>query len=236
MRLALMQPYFFPYIGYFSIVQQVDKYVVLDTVQYIEHGWMDRNRVLKPDNGWQYIHLPTKKHSSTAGISEVEINNSIKWKTKILGQLQHYKKKAPHYKQTVELLSRLFEEEYSTVCQFNVALLKEICIYLQIGTPIELLSAGGIHYEKSQEADEWGLNVCKAVSGVTEYWNAPGGKSFFNQEKYEKAGIKLCFQKMDLKEYPQKGNPFEAGLSIIDVMMFNSVQEIQDAMNQYTLV
>lgn len=236
MRLALMQPYFFPYIGYFSIVRQVDRYIVLDTVQYIEHGWMDRNRILKSDQGWQYIHLPTLKHSSTAGIREVRINNNQKWKAKILGQLQHYKKKAPYYQQTIDLLQNLFEDDYTTVCDFNVALLKEVCAYLRINTPIELLSEGKIHYEKPQQADEWGLNVCKAIPGVTEYWNAPGGKSFFHEEKYQKAGVKLCFQKMDLQEYPQKGNPFEPGLSILDVMMFNSVEEIQNMMDAYTLI
>ena len=214
MRLALMQPYFFPYIGYFSIVRQVDRYIVLDTVQYIEHGWMDRNRILKSDQGWQYIHLPTLKHSSTAGIREVRINNNQKWKAKILGQLQHYKKKAPYYQQTIDLLQNLFADDYTTVCDFNVALLKEVCAYLRINTPIELLSEGKIHYEKPQQADE----------------------SFFHEEKYQKAGVKLCFQKMDLQEYPQKGNPFEPGLSILDVMMFNSVEEIQNMMDAYTLI
>ena len=90
--------------------------------------------------------------------------------------------------------------------------------------------------EQPHTADEWGLNVCRAVPGVTEYWNAPGGASFYDRKKYQAAGIEIKFQKMILDEYPQKGNPFEPGLSIVDVMMFNSVEKIQQMMEHYEFV
>lgn len=236
MRLALMQPYFFPYIGYFSLIKQVDLYVVFDTVQYISRGWMDRNRILKPGGGWQYFSVPTQKHHQTAPMREVKIAAQIDWQNRILGQLEHYKKSAPYYAQVIGLLKELFEEKNETVCDLNIALLHKICSYLSIETKVSLLSEMNLTMEKPGAPDEWGLNVCKAVSGTTEYWNAPGGASFYDREKYEHAGIQIKFPRMILEEYPQKGGPFEPGLSILDVMMFNSVEKINEMMEKYEIL
>lgn len=93
-----------------------------------------------------------------------------------------------------------------------------------------------LSYETPQAPDEWGLNVCRTLPGITEYWNAPGGAAFYERQKYYDAGFEIKFQKMILEEYPQKGDPFEPGLSIIDVMMFNSVERIQKMMDHYELI
>lgn len=236
MKLALMQPYFFPYIGYFSIVKQVDRYIVLDTVQYIEHGWIDRNRILKPNGGWQYFGVPTEKHHYTDLIYTVKLGSRVDWSKRILGQLEHYKKKAPYYNVVIDILNDIFSKNNETVCGLNVTLLKEINNYLGINTPVDILSEMDLEIEEPIEPDEWGLNVCKAIGGVTEYWNAPGGASFYNRSKYEAAGIKINFQKMSLDEYPQKGNTFEPGLSILDVMMFNGVGKINEMMDKFELI
>ncbi len=95
MRLGIMQPYFFPYIGYFDLIHQSDRWVVFDTVQFIRHGWVNRNRILHPYDGWQYIALPTRKHAQKTDIKDVLIADREQAFNKILGQLQHYKKKAP---------------------------------------------------------------------------------------------------------------------------------------------
>ena len=97
MKLGIMQPYFFPYIGYFSLIKHTDDFILLDTVQFIRHGWIERNRILKPSDGWQYIMVPLKKHSRETLIKNIEINNEQQWKEKILAQLQHYKKQAPYF-------------------------------------------------------------------------------------------------------------------------------------------
>jgi hypothetical protein len=95
MRIAIMQPYFFPYLGYYSLIKESDKFILFDTVQYIRHGWITRNRVLKPIEGWQYIFVPLEKHGITTIINQVRIKNSENWKDKIIRQLEHYKKKHP---------------------------------------------------------------------------------------------------------------------------------------------
>ena len=111
-----------------------------------------------------------------------------------------------------------------------------MCAYLEISTPIQVLSEMNLQYDIPHSADEWGLNVCKAIPGVTEYWNAPGGKAFFSEQKYKSAGIQLCFQKMNAISYRQKQKEFEPNLSILDLMMFNSVEAIQQMMHNFILL
>ena len=101
MKLALMQPYFFPYLGYFDIINSVDKWVVFDNAQYIRRGWIHRNRILHPRKGWQYIVVPIKKHSHKTVIKDIMIDNEQNWKRKIIRKLQHYKKKAPYFDETI---------------------------------------------------------------------------------------------------------------------------------------
>ena len=236
MKLAIMQPYFLPYLGYFSLIKHTDEFILFDTVQFIRHGWIERNRILKPSNGWQYIMVPLKKHSRETIIKDIEINNDQQWKEKILAQLQHYKKQAPYFSNVIDILNEIFSKEYATIVDLNLASLKTVCNYLGINTPIGIFSQMNIEIEPANAPDEWALNICKALGNVDEYWNPPGGQSFFDRKKYENAGINLKFHSAILTEYDQKRNVFEPWLSIIDVMMFNSVDEINKMLDNYELI
>lgn len=235
MKVAIMQPYFFPYLGYLSLLKHTDKFILFDTVQFIRHGWIERNRILKPDEGWQYIQVPLQKFSRETLIKDVKINNSTNWSDKIIAQLQHYKKKAPYYFQTIKLLKSIFENEYQDIVTLNHTALNTICNYLGINTPIEIFSKIDLFIEQVNAPDEWALNICKAVGNIDEYWNPPGGQSFFDKTKYDNADIKLKFHSINLIEYKQKDNKFEPGLSIIDVMMFNGAEEINLMLDKYEL-
>jgi len=138
MKLAIMQPYFLPYLGYFSLIKHTDEFILFDTVQFIRHGWIERNRILKPSNGWQYIMVPLKKHSRETIIKDIEINNDQQWKEKILAQLQHYKKQAPYFSNVIDILNEIFSKEYATIVDLNLASLKTVCNYLGINTPIQV--------------------------------------------------------------------------------------------------
>ena len=235
MRLGLNQPYFFPYIGHYALIKQVDLYIIDDIVQFTDKSWMTRNRILKPQGGWQYIIMPVKKHSSKSAILEITVDDEKKWKQKILKQLDYYRR-APFFSQTYELVEKLLNTQSNRLSEINENITRGVCAYLGIDTPIEVLSRMKISYDPPQEADEWGLNLCRAVPGVTEYWNAPGGASFYDRKKYRDAGIEIKFQKMIFEEYPQKGDPFEPGLSILDVMMFNDTARIRQMMDHYELI
>ena len=236
MKLAIMQPYFLPYLGYFSLIKHTDEFILFDTVQFIRHGWIERNRILKPSNGWQYIMVPLKKHSRETIIKDIEINNDQQWKEKILAQLQHYKKQAPYFSNVIDILNEIFSKEYATIVDLNLASLKTVCNYLGINTPIQVFSLMNIDIEPANAPDEWALNICKALGNVDEYWNPPGGQSFFDRKKYENAGINLKFHSAILTDYDQKRNVFEPGLSILDVMMFNSIEEINKMLDNYELI
>lgn len=236
MKLGIMQPYFFPYIGYYSLIKHTDDFILFDIAQFIRHGWIERNRVLKQNEGWLYIQVPLKKASQQTPISEMVINNEQPWKNKIFSQLQIYKKTAPYYFQVIRLISNIFENEYSDIVALNKDILTHTCLYLGIDRDFKVLSKMNLKIEEVHAPDEWALNICKAVGNVTEYWNPPGGISFFNRDKYEKTGINLKFQKMKLIPYDQKRAEFEPGLSIIDVMMFNSIEEINVMLDKFEVL
>ena len=232
-----MQPYFFPYIGYFSLIENTDKFILLDSVQFIRHGWIERNRILKPNESWQYINIPLEKYSQTTKIKDIKINNSTEWNAKMLSQLQHYKKKAPYFHTTMNFLKEvLLETKYESITSFNLLSLKRTCEYLEINTNIELFSEMNLSIEQVNAPDEWALNICKAIKDTNEYWNPIGGTTFFDKKKYEMNNLSLKFIDIKLEEYNQHRNTFEPGLSIIDVMMFNSKEEIKEMLNSYSLV
>lgn len=204
MKAGIMQPYFFPYLGYFSLIKHTDKFVLFDTVQFIRHGWIERNRILKQNGGWLYIQVPLVKHSRETSIKDVTINNTENWKNKIIAQLQIYKKNAPHYFKVINLVNQIFEQDFNDIVKLNKVILEHVCNYLEIKNNIEVFSTMDINIESVHAPDEWALNICKELPGVNEYWNPPGGMSFFDRSKYENAGIQLKFQKMELLPYNQK--------------------------------
>lgn len=232
-----MQPYFMPYLGYISLIKHTDRFILFDTVQFIRHGWIERNRILKQDGTWQYFQVPiVKPDGRDTIIKDIRINNDSDWKNRIIAQLQHYKKKAPYYKETIDLLKDVFSQQFDDIVTLNQVSLGKVCEYLGIKRDIEVLSKMGLDVEDATAPDEWALNICKAIVGANEYLNPIGGLSFFDRTKYENAGIKIYFQEMALTPYRQLGNEFEPGLSIIDVMMFNSPEAIDQMLDNFKLI
>jgi len=235
-KVGIMQPYFFPYIGYFTLIKHTDEFILFDTVQFIRHGWIERNRILKQDEGWIYVRVPLMKDSQTTLIQETLIDNSQDWRSKIIAQLQPYKKIAPYYDSVMDLIKNALMPEFSSIVELNRSTLTVVCGYLGITTPLRLFSEMGLAIDEPHHPDEWALNICKALGDVSDYWNPPGGKGLFDKSKYEQAGINLSFQNVILKDYNQKRISFEPGLSIIDVMMFNSPEEINSMLDEYELI
>jgi hypothetical protein len=233
MKISIMQPYFFPYLGYFSLIKNTDEFILLDSVQFMRHGWIERNRILKQGESWLYIKVPLKKHHQKTLIKDIRIDNEKNWQSTILSQLEIYKKIAPCYSEVTELISEVFKKNYDCIADLNETALKAVCDYLGFKCSIKVFSKMGIEIEKPTNADEWALNICKKLGNIGEYCNPPGGKEFFDRSKYEKEGIELKFQNVILKEYNQGKRVFEPGLSIIDVMMFNSPKEINKMLNNY---
>jgi hypothetical protein len=202
-NVAIMQPYFAPYLGYISLIKHSDEFILFDTVQFIRHGWIERNRVLKQNEGWLYIQVPLEKFSRETLIKDVKINNEADWKKKILSQLVIYKKTAPNYYKVVTL---------------------------------PIFSEMNLEIDEAKMPDEWALNICKKLGNDITYINPTGGLNFFDRQKYMNSNIQIYFQKINLQPYTQNRNSFEAGLSIIDVMMFNKVEDVNLMLDRFELI
>lgn len=225
-----------PYIGYFSLVKHTDEFILFDPVQFIRHGWIERNRVLKQSGGWQYIQVPLiKENGRDTLIQDIKINNCSDWGGKILAQLQHYKKIAPYYVLVTDLLKQIFSKEYNDIVSLNREALIVICNYLDIHRNFPVFSKMDLTIDEVTAPDEWALNICKAM-GANEYLNPIGGTEFFDRTKYEQANISIAFQDIEITEYNQKRETFEPGLSIIDVLMFNTAEDTSKMLDKFTLV
>ncbi|KAB7675548.1 WbqC family protein [Plesiomonas shigelloides] len=225
MKLAIMQPYFFPYIGYFSLIMQSDEFIVFDTPQFMRKGWIERNRIGKLTGGSVYIKVPLNKAELSTKIKDMSIDNTIDWRGKMLAQLEIYKKRAPFYDDVFALVKEVLNTETSSIVHLNKTALEKVCNYLRIDRKFKVFSEMNLEIESPQAPDEWALNICKALD-VKCYVNAAGGESFFDKSKYTNNNIELCFINQPIEKYKQFGHEFEPGLSIIDVMMFNSPEEI----------
>lgn len=235
LTVAVMQPYFFPYLGYFSLIRAVDRFILFDPVQYIRHGWIDRNRILKHGEGWLYIRPAIVKHGHDALIKDVAVDNTQPWQSKLLSQLQTYKRIAPHYWPVRKLMEEVLATPHQTVVALNKATLEAVCTYLGMPRSFEVFSEMVLDIEPPRAADEWALHICQALGNVRAYWNPPGGESFFDRSKYEAAGIELRFHKAVLEPYDQRRQPFEPGLSILDVLMFNPPETVLAMLDRYEL-
>lgn len=234
MRVALMQPYFFPYLGYFQLIHAVDEFVIFDQAQYIRRGWINRNRILNAQKESIYIHIPVEKAPRETKIKHILINHSSNWKENIFYQL-HYYHKAPNYAFVMDFLDECFDSGMTSISELNTILLKKVCELLAIDTKITVLSKEFPMITEATEADEWGIQVAKALKATT-YINAIGGIDFYNEQKYCANNLAIQFIQPNLKSYKQYNHIFIPGLSIIDVLMFNDLNEIKMMLDSYELI
>lgn len=233
-RLAIMQPYFFPYIGYWQLIREADCFVLFDDAQYIRHGWVNRNRILKPGGGWQYILVPLAKHAMQELIRNVNCHPDKKWRELIIGQLAHYKKRAKYFDETIDLVREaLFGSDGQGITDINLSILRTLCAHLDISTEIIISSERGYDYSNVGDAGEWALRISEQI-GAKEYINPVAGAHLFSREKFDRSNIKLSFLKSHDLVYSQRGD-FEPSLSIIDVLMFNGIEGAKVHLKSYTI-
>lgn len=234
MKVALMQPYFFPYLGYYQLINSVDEFVVFDNAQYVRRSWMNRNRILNEHKESSFITTPIRKAPRETKIKDIIINNDTNWQEKIFHQLYYYKN-APYYKDVLDFLNECLLNSNSNLSEFNTSLLRKSCALLSIDTNITILSHRFPDIDSANAADEWGIEVSKALN-ATEYINAIGGKEFYNQQKYQDNGLNIKFINPILTPYEQLKNNFIPGLSIIDVMMFNDINNVKEMLEIQELI
>jgi len=233
MKLAIMQPYFMPYIGYFQLINSVDKFVIYDNIQYTKKGWINRNRILVNGND-QLITLPIKKDSDYLNVVERELSESWgKDKNKMLNVIKSSYIKSPYFQETFELISKCLNNPEVNLFKFIYDSIVLINDYLEIKTPIVISSTIKVdHTLKSQDKV---LSLCKEQNADV-YINSIGGVELYNKEIFKQNNIELNFIKSNPLQYKQFNSEFISWLSIIDVMMFNSKEQIKEYLNSYTLI
>jgi len=236
MKVGIMQPYAFPYIGYFQLINYVDKWVIFDDTQYISKGWVNRNRILHPDieKEWQYFSIPLKKHSLQCRLNDVVINENMSWRAEFLGKLTSYKKKAPFYKQTLNFVESCIDTEFSTLSEWLEFSIIQTCNYLDISLDHDVFSKMDVDTKNVAHPGQWALEIADSI-GAKEYVNPSGGYEIFNEDEFKERGIKLSFLKPKLHSYSQRREKYIAGLSIIDVMMWNDKDAIKNMLNNYEI-
>ena len=221
-----MQPYFFPYLGYFQLISACDHFILLDEVQYIRHGWINRNRILKPESSWQYITVPLEKHSRETRIIDIVPHRTDPWQQKILAQLRHYSKFAPFYGEAEQVVRQGLEKPFRNITELNRNCAAAIFDYVGLPFQYSISSNRSFDYRNVSDAGDWALRISEQMN-ATCYINPLGGTELFDSEKFRQSGIKLKFLKPVLPEYNQKRSSFENALSVIDLLMFHSPEELR---------
>lgn len=228
-----MQPYLFPYIGYFQLVNAADIFVLHDDVQYIKGGWINRNRILQ--NGKDaLITLNIKNDSAYKNINERNFSDDFEdCKKKLLRVIQNNYHKAPFSKEVTDLLKEIFAFEDSNVSTFIKNSILQINNYLEIKTPVLLSSS--VKKNNETKGEERVLELSKCCN-ATAYFNPIGGIQLYSKENFSANNIDLSFIKANDIVYSQQSTLFVPNLSIIDVLMFNDIEKVKGYLTQYSFV
>lgn len=229
MKIAVMQPYFFPYIGYWQLINSVDIFIIYDDVNFIKKGYINRNNILI-NNVKHLFTLALIKSSQNKKINEILIGENNK---KILRTIEQSYLKAPFFHDIFPIIENIFSNKEKDLSKFLGNSLQIFSKYLDINTKFEYSSM--IENDKSLQAQDRLIEISKILN-ATDYINAIGGEQLYDKNAFSDAGINLSFIQTELINYKQFNNKFIPNLSIIDVMMFNSKEDIKEMLKKYTLV
>ncbi len=223
------QPYLFPYIGYWQLMSISDVYVISDSMQYIKKGYINRNSILVDEKRHLFTLEVLGVHSNTP-INEVKVGNSAK---KISKSIFHAYKKAPYFNIVYPIVEKILLNQEKNLAKYLGYSIETIADYLGIETEFTYLS--DLQGETELKAQSRTIDICKRVN-ATEYINAIGGVELYSREDFLKEGIELTFLKSGDIKYKQFNSEFVPNLSIIDIMMFNSQEEIKNILTKFSLI
>ncbi|WP_266366581.1 WbqC family protein [Tellurirhabdus rosea] len=232
MTIAIMQPYFLPYIGYFQLMHAVDKFVLYDDVAFINRGWINRNRLLV--NGRDFLFtVPLKDASQNRMIRDIALGDDPKWRAKLLQTINQSYRKAPFYTTALPLLEKIVNLEVKTIAE----LVRESLVLINdfMGIKTEIVPTSTIYGNQHLKGQERILDICKQ-EGATRYINPIGGLELYDKELFRQEGIELFFHRSRRAEYPQAGNDFVPWLSVADILMYNDREAVGKMLDEYDLV
>lgn len=231
-RVAIMQPYIFPYIGYFHLIQASSIFVFYDDVTYIKGGWINRNRIINQNKALLFT-VPVSKLSSYKLINETSPVIDAKWNNKLHKQMVQNYKKAPFFKDVIEPIMSVFSKQYVDITDLSIESISVIYSYLGIEFTYTKSSSSFPETKGMEKADRI-IEITKALE-CNNYVNAIGGKEIYSKKQFLKKGINLSFVKSNPIEYQQYSDCFVPWLSIIDIIMFCSKEQTIDFLSEYSL-
>lgn len=227
-----MQPYFFPYIGYWQLIKASDVFVVYDNIKFTKKGWIQRNRILNNEKDF-LISLSIKNDSDHLDIRDrFLVEDFDKKAKKIYDEISCFYKRAPFFNETLSVIQKTLFFQDRNLFSFLLNSIKEVLFYLNIDTKLAVSSTLEINH-KLKNKDKV-IAICKFLDS-SEYINLSGGKDLYCQKEFRDVGIKLEFMKNKNVKYNQFSKEFVPNLSIIDAMMFNSVEDINKMLDEYVL-
>lgn len=234
MKAAIMQPYLFPYIGYFQLINAVDTFVFFDDVNFIKKGFINRNNLLINRERTPFT-ISCKKISQNKLINQTEINFDLKEVVKLLHTIKLNYSKAPYFKEVYPLLEDFFSSNNKKfISEMAADSIMLVSKYLNINTTFKYSSISH-HDSISLKGEDRIISIC-VKEKVSQYFNPIGGFALYNKSKFKAQNIDLNFLKPNTMSYKQFNNDFVPWLSIIDVLMFNSVNDVKQQLNNYELL
>ncbi len=231
MIVSIMQPYFFPYIGYFQLIYHCDLFVLLDDVQYIKRGWVNRNRILM--NGKPlYVTLPVLYASRVLNINQRVYQLDKEIVKRLIKRIEGAYHNAPYFQETMPLIREIMGSSDSNVAAFNANLVSRIAQRLALETPITLSSR--LEKDATLRREERLIEICRVV-GASEYVNPSGEVDLYSAGSFGPRGITLRFLKPSISPYRQFEAPHVPNLSVIDALMFNSPEQMRNLLQEFSL-
>ena len=232
MKLAIMQPYFMPYLGYWQLISAVDKFILLDDANFIKKGWINRNNILV--NGQSKLFtIPLIEASQNKRIKEISISNDAKWAVNFLKTIEYGYKKAPFFNQVFPLIQECVSCGDKNLSDFTYFSIKTVCSYLNIET--QIIPSSSVYNNLELKASARILDIC-VKEKADDYINPIGGTELYDKSTFLEKGINLHFLKTSEIKYSQFNQEFVPWLSIIDVMMFCSDDEIKSSLAKFSLL
>lgn len=232
-KVGMMQPYLFPYLGYFQLIDAVDEFVLGDDLQYVKEAWINRNRILvngKP----KLITFPLRKGSHLDKINERVLCDEFPYEAeKILRVISAAYGKAPQYDTAIALIADILRHPDRNLARYAENATRRICDYLGIRTPIHI--ASDLNIVDVTDKQDRVIRTARKLGGET-YINFIGGIQLYDADRFREAGLNLKFHKINDIAYRQFDDEFVPLLSIVDVMMFNSVEEIRAMLPRFALI
>ena len=218
-----MQPYFFPYIGYFQLISAVNKFVIYDDVNYIKQGWINRNRILLAGKPF-LVSIPIKNRSSFQKINQSQISYNRNWQVKLIKTLTSAYKKAPFFETTLALVDSVIAPQPETISSLAMSSIVQVSAFLRI--PMSIVRSSTVYENAHLPGQARIIDICLHEKARI-YVNSDGGKNLYSKEAFKAFELDLKYLKPQLVAYDQHIPHFVPGLSIIDVLMFNSPEQVR---------